>query len=101
MEKEGNMASYIARVELHSATYADYEILHPAMAAQGFQRYIYADTGSSYWLPTGTYAGTGLSIDRATALSRAQAAATKTGKSYSAIIAEYSGANWIGLEKRS
>jgi hypothetical protein len=94
------MASFIARVELHSATYADYEKLHTAMGSQGYARYIVSDEGESYWLPTGTYVAESVTWDRSAALSRAKTAASRTYKNYAAVIAEWTGTSWVGLEKK-
>jgi len=45
------MAQFITRVELHGATYKDYETLHAGMLAQGFRKTITGDDGVSYQLP--------------------------------------------------
>jgi site-specific DNA-cytosine methylase len=49
------MANYIARVELHTATYEDYERLHASMQARGYSRTIAGDNGTVYKLPTGIH----------------------------------------------
>jgi hypothetical protein len=48
------MANYIAKVELHAASYDDYEELHDKMRQQGFSRQIRGGDGKDYHLPTGT-----------------------------------------------
>jgi len=53
------MPNFIARVELHSASYADYENLHVYMQQRAFSRTIKGDNGSTYQLPTGTYVNVG------------------------------------------
>jgi hypothetical protein len=49
------MASFITRVELHSATHSDYETLHSEMGREGFLRTIVSDQGVRYHLPTAEY----------------------------------------------
>jgi hypothetical protein len=45
------MANYMARIELHSATWNDYEVLHASMQRRGFLRIIKSSNGKSYQLP--------------------------------------------------
>jgi hypothetical protein len=45
------MANYLARVELHKATYEDYEALHEAMSQRGFVRTIVANDGKNISYP--------------------------------------------------
>ncbi|WP_241597678.1 DUF2622 domain-containing protein [Rosenbergiella epipactidis] len=51
------MANYLARVEVFNASGEDYENLHKAMSAYGFERYIDGHKGKSK-LPDGLYVGT-------------------------------------------
>lgn len=53
------MSFYITRVELHSATYQDYERLHTEMGQAGFSRTITDDKGVVYQMPTAEYTYTG------------------------------------------
>jgi hypothetical protein len=92
------MANYIARVELHAATYDDYETLHAEMASRGYPRTIVGSDGVTYQLPTGTYVMRGTNISLQDALDRAGAAANATGKKSSIIVADWTGAKWRGLE---
>ncbi|MGA2047278.1 MAG: hypothetical protein ABSG96_06275 [Terracidiphilus sp.] len=94
------MASYIARVELHSASYEDYETLHATMLQRGFSRTIVGGDGATYFLPTGTYdvAATNATLDQA--YNAAVAAAADTKKSYSLIVAVRGAAKWVGLAKQ-
>jgi len=90
------MANYLVRVELHGATWDDYEALHSEMAARGFSREITGDNGRSYQLPTAEYlirAGGGLEVVRALA---AEAAKT-TRRKFGVVVAEYSRSAWVGL----
>jgi Endoribonuclease GhoS len=91
------MANYIARVELHKATYDNYEQLHASMAARGYQRTIVGDNGKTYQLPTGTYAVENTDASMDTALNAAKEAADDTGKSSSVIVANWTQTMWIGL----
>jgi len=86
------MANYLARVELHNAKYEDYETLHEAMRQRGFVRTIVANNGKKYQLPTGTYVAEKTTATLEQAYSAAQAAATETGKSYWAIVVDWTAA---------
>jgi hypothetical protein len=90
------MANYLVRIELHSATWDDYESLHAVMAGKGFSREITGDDGQTYQLPTAEYViHTGAQLDAVRAL--AAAAAKTTGRAYGVIVAEYSRSAWVGL----
>jgi hypothetical protein len=90
------MATYMTRIELHDAMYRDYEVLHSAMAAEGFSRTIVGDNGIVYQLPTAEYyRSTQLSLEQV--LDSAKRAASKTGKNYGAISTVANGSMWIGL----
>lgn len=91
------MANYIARVELHSASYDDYEELHDKMGQQGFSRQIRGSDGKEYHLPTGTYIMRNANVPGSDALNRAGNAAEQTGKKSSIIVAEWDSATWRGL----
>ena len=91
------MPKFIARVELHSASYADYERLHIYMQQNGYARVIRADTGKTYQLPTGTYVSVSGMSSTSDALQAAVSAANATGKSSSVIVAEWNSATWQGL----
>jgi hypothetical protein len=90
------MASFMTRVELHSATYQDYVSLHGYMAQEGFTNTIRCDAGKVYELPPAEY---NLIADctRADALEKAKRAAQKTRKSFAAVVSEYTGCTWDGL----
>jgi len=90
------MATYIARVELHTATYNDYEVLHAQMEQRGYARTIVGNDRATYQLPTGTYVlGSNVSLQEA--INRAGEAANATGKKNAVIVAEWSAALWRGL----
>jgi hypothetical protein len=86
----------MTRVELHDATYNDYEVLHSAMAAEGFSRTITGDNGIVYHLPTAEYyRSTQLSLEQV--LESARRATSRTGKHYGAIATVANGSMWVGL----
>jgi hypothetical protein len=91
------MADFIARVELHSAAYVDYESLHLYMQQRGYSRVIKGDDGKTYQLPTGTYTSVGSFASTSSALQSAVAAANATGKASSVIVADRISASWQGL----
>jgi hypothetical protein len=87
---------FLVRVELHNATYTDYETLHKAMAARGFQRTIRGGDGTLYYLPTAEYtAETTQSGDQVR--TAADNAASTTGKPHGVLAVQYDGAWWKGL----
>jgi hypothetical protein len=91
------MPNFIARVELHSASYADYESLHIYMQQYGYARTVRGDDGNIYQLPTGTYVSASAMSSTTAALQGAVAAANATGKTSSVIVAAWSSARWQGL----
>jgi hypothetical protein len=90
------MANFTVRVELHSATYQDYEILHREMAKVGFTRTILGDNGTTYQLPTAEYVTSG-NVTIQQMLEAAKGAASRTGKSFERIVAETVRWTWYGL----
>ena len=91
------MANIIARVELHSASYTDYENLHVYMQQHGYVRTVRGNDGKTYQLPTGTYVSVSAMSSTVAALQAAVAAANATGKTSSVIVADWNSANWQGL----
>lgn len=47
--------TYTIRVELHDANWQDYARLHSNMEAAGYRRFVVADDGTKYQLPTAEY----------------------------------------------
>ena len=88
------MANYVARIELHNATYDDYEKLHAAAAHRGLLRTIVSDGGQKFQLPAGTYvaAGTGATLQQA--YDAAEAAARETRKTFWVVVADWVSARW-------
>ena len=91
------MAQFTVRVELHQATLADYDVLHSAMATQGFSRLIVADDGRTYHLPWAEYNGSG-NFSSTQVRDIARAAANATGKSNAILVTESNTRAWVGLE---
>ena len=91
------MANYIARVELHSATWNDYELLHATMKQRGYSRTIQSSDGKLYQLPTGTYVVAGTSSTLQNALNAATEAAKETGRQSWVLVADWNSATWVGL----
>jgi hypothetical protein len=89
----GQIGDYIARVELHSASYTDYENLHSYMEKKGYSRQIVAGNGKTYKLPTGTYVARSVSETLDMALNAAVVAATQTGKKSAVIVADWTARN--------
>lgn len=92
------MTGFSTRVELHDATYQDYERLHAEMARLLFRRTIQDDnTGIWYHLPTAEYHSHGtLTVDQV--INLASAAAAMTGKKYSVLTTESAGIRWENLK---
>jgi hypothetical protein len=90
------MAMFTTRVELHSATYADYETLHESMRQKGFSREISGSNGLVYQLPTAEYYCEG-AIAQSTVLTAAQQAAATTGRSAAVLVTEAVSSSWSGL----
>lgn len=88
------MANYVARIELHSATYDDYETLHAAASRRGFTRVIVANDGVKYQLPTGTYVAEATTATLEQAYDAARAAATETRKAFWVVVADWASAKF-------
>jgi hypothetical protein len=92
------MAAYMTRVELHNASYTDYETLHAAMEKEGFERTITSSQGAKYHLPTAEYYRiTNLSINDV--LQSAERAANVVRKNYSVVVSETVRVTWNGLNQ--
>jgi hypothetical protein len=91
------MPGFTTRVELHAASYSDYETLHAAMARRGFSRQITADSGRTYQLPTAEYDNAG-NFTPQQVLDSAKAAAAETGKNFAVLVTQSQSRIWIGLQ---
>lgn len=92
------MANFIARVELHSASWNDYEVLHASMQRRGYSRTIRADDGRFYQLPTGTYVVEKSNSTLQNALTVATEAARETGRQAWVLVADWNSASWSNLQ---
>lgn len=90
------MARFTTRVELHGASYSDYEQLHGAMEREGFSRAIRSDQGSWYHLPTAEYDREG-PLTTEQVLDSAKRAAATTGKKFGVLVTEGFRRTWFGL----
>jgi hypothetical protein len=90
------MANFTVRVELHDAAFADYEVLHTAMAKLGFLRSITADNGQTYHMPWAEYNGSG-NLSSVQVRDIARTAANTTGKNNAVLVTEAQSRAWIGL----
>jgi hypothetical protein len=91
------MASFTVRIELHHATWDDYNALHAAMEHRGFSRLVKADDGRTFHLPWAEYNGTG-ALTCAQIRDIAQEAASETGKKNSVLVTEVASRAWSGLQ---
>lgn len=92
------MAQFTTRIELHDATWANYDTLHAQMESRGLSRKIKSDDGIWYHLPTAEYNFEGEKT-RSQVLDLAKASATATGRKFAVLVTESKGRNWQGLSK--
>lgn len=92
------MPNFTVRVELHNATYQDYENLHAAMSRVGFSRQITSDDGKVYNLPTAEYDKTANST-ASEICTQVKAVANSTGKSNGVLVTQAGARSWNGLEQ--
>lgn len=91
------MASFTVRIELHNANADDYEVLHGAMAQQGFFPRIRADNGKVYHMPWAEYDYSSEEPD-GDVLTRAKAAAARTRRQFAALVTRAQSRMWFGLD---
>ena len=92
------MANFTVRIELHSAQWNDYELLHAAMEQKGFSRQITSDDGRTYSMPWAEYNGSG-NLTSAQVRDIAKAAADTTRKQNSVFVTEALTRAWVGLSQ--
>ncbi|MDU4241112.1 MAG: hypothetical protein E7I21_10980 [Limosilactobacillus fermentum] len=92
------MARYTIRIELHGATWDDYEEMYRHLAAQGITDIIASDNGVSYKMPPAEYSYEG-NATRTQVLEMAKSSASKVVASYAVLVTESSGRTWHGLDK--
>jgi hypothetical protein len=90
------MAKFTVRVELHAASYSDYETLHASMERRGFSRQITADDGRTFHLPTAEY-DKGGNFTPQQVLDAAKAAASETRKTFGVLVTQSDSRIWYGL----
>lgn len=90
------MARFIVRVELHNATWQDYQLLHAAMILHGLGRRIRAADGTTYDLPPAEYYGE-LNIARADVMARVKIAAGSVKPNFSVLVTESIASDWWNL----
>jgi hypothetical protein len=92
------MPSFTTRVELHDATWQDYENLHSQMQAQGFARTIGSDDGVVYHLPWAEYDLVGqLTCEQVRDRAVAAAAAAAPSRGRAILVSQALRRCWIGL----
>ena len=92
------MARYTIRIELHDATWDDYEEMYQHLAAQGITDIIASGDGVSYKMPPAEYNYDGTAT-RDQVLEMAKASAGKVVRSYAVLVTESDGRTWHGLAK--
>ncbi len=92
------MANFTVRVELHNATWTDYESLHAVMEQNGFSRSIIGNDGNAYQLPLAEYNGSSDNLDSGGIRDIARVAADSTGKK-NAVLVTAGIRSWVGLQR--
>jgi len=92
--------SYIIRIELASNLMADFNVLHQAMEACGFERTITGSDGKDYYLPRATYFISS-SSDKSQILASSKQAVSQTGKTGEILVIKYASCTWSGLKEVS
>ncbi|HDR8930285.1 hypothetical protein [Burkholderia vietnamiensis] len=82
------MPNFVTRIELHDATWENYDDLHTRMEGYGFSRTIPGINGERYTLPTATYYGESDTMTGREVLELARQAANATGKANSVITTQ-------------
>jgi len=90
------MSSYTVRIELDSKNYSDFELLHRAMATNGFKKTIVSEGGAEYHLPRAEYIISTLK-NKSAVLDLAKNAVLQTGKTAEILVTESNGRVWFGL----
>ncbi|WP_167153184.1 hypothetical protein [Burkholderia sp. Cy-647] len=96
IHEEMSMARFVVRVELHSATWQDYENLHVRMNAIGLGRKIQGANGVWHDLPPAEYYGEG-DVSRDDVLAGVKAVAEKVKTSFSVLVTESVTSAWYNL----
>ncbi|MFQ6333986.1 hypothetical protein [Methylophilus sp. 3sh_L] len=91
------MARFTVRVELHDASWEQYNELHKKMSLQGFTDTIEGES-KTVQMPPAEYNFEG-SVTRQDVLDRAKNAASSVVKKYGVLVTESAGRTWYGLEE--
>jgi hypothetical protein len=91
------MSDYLIRVEMHGATYADYERLHALLSAKNVINFIYSDQQVRYRLPTAMYTYTGAETAEQVRTAVAQIAASVAANP-AVFVAVRGASSWQGLQ---
>lgn len=91
------MSAFTIRVELHGATWSDYEELHAEMEKRGFKRAIRGDDGVTYDLPPAEYLYDG-DATKWDVLEKAKSAAVTVKSAYVVFVTEALSWAWLGLK---
>ena len=89
--------NYTVRVELHNASWDDYETLHAEMENRGFARTITGNNGVTYQLPTAEYNASS-QMDAVGVREVASEAAKATGRKYAVLVTVAGQRAWVGLQ---
>jgi hypothetical protein len=92
------MLRSISRVELHGASYQQYETLHGIMEGRGFSRLIRGDDGVWYKLPPAEYHFAGEATPEQVRAAACDSAA-RVVSSYAVLVTDYTRCAWQGLQK--
>jgi hypothetical protein len=87
---------YTVRIELHKASYSNYEALHGYMETVGFSRTITADDGRKFQLPPAEYSYVGAEAKQQV-LEAAKRAAAQTGLNFAVVVTAGESVIWEGL----
>jgi hypothetical protein len=92
------VARFTIRIELHDASWDDYEDMYGHLEKQRIVDIIASEDGARYKLPPAEYYYEG-NVTRAQVLEMAKASASKVAKSFAVLVTESAGRSWHGLEK--
>lgn len=92
------MANFVVRVELHHATWEDYDKLYSEMEFAGFSKTIFGADGIHYELPPAEYHHPETILNGAQVHDRAKAAANSTGRTNAVVVTDSKGITFSGLQ---
>ena len=92
------MGRFTVRIELHNASWDDYEALYKHLAGYGITDVITSDQGFQYKMPPAEYNYEG-DATRNQVLETCKQCAAKVVKSYAILVTEAVARTWHGLQK--